>query len=240
MIVLGAGKGKTNVKTPGADCFYLKCSTDQRIEIGLMSLSSTSNQQGFGVTMDNSGTLLNSIVIRDVDFKDSFRRSRTGRSATAPGSASVRDVHFGTAKFPPGIRVFKIHEPAGLWQCSFTGLGHRSVYGGRRLYLHARPDAWEFYLSDTDGPCNAMFRHNQININHSGGWTESGHDMHGNNDGGRENAFRNGYGIVMHHNVFTLQGGAQLDKLADIRGGVGTLVFQNTVTGSSFRRACET
>jgi hypothetical protein len=37
----------------------------------------------------------------------------------------------------------------------------------------------------------------------------------------------------MHDNTFTVQGGAQIDKLADIRGGVGTLVFQNTVTGSS-------
>jgi hypothetical protein len=167
VIVLGAGKGKTNVKTPGADCFYLKCSTDQRIEIGLMSLSSTANQQGFGITMDNSGTLLTQIVIRDVDFKGFFSAFQNGTVGNSAGFGVCARCTFWDCKIPTRNKGFlKSMSQQACGNIPSPAWGTASYMVVEDCIYTLDQDAWEFYLSDTDGPCNAMFRHNQININH--------------------------------------------------------------------------
>jgi hypothetical protein len=235
VIVLGAGQGKTNITVAnGGSGFYLKCPIDARIEIGLLSLTSGSNQQGFGITMDNSGTLLNSIVIRDIDFKGFYSAYQNGTVANSAGFGVCARCKFWNCKIPTRHKGFlKSLSASAVGNVPSPAWGTAAYMVVEDCHYVLDQDAWEFYLADTDGPMNVIFRFTTVDITHSSGWTESGWDEHGNNDGGNENACRNGYGTIAHDNVFNVSGGAQVDKLADIRGGVGNLIFNNTVTGSS-------
>jgi hypothetical protein len=85
------------------------------------------------------------------------------------------------------------------------------------------------YIGDTEYPMNYMVRHCTFNINRGGTIQVDGYDLHG-NDGGAE---INSLGMVIHDNTFNYTGASVGAKLADIRGGVGSLVYNNTITGQT-------
>jgi hypothetical protein len=84
------------------------------------------------------------------------------------------------------------------------------------------------YMGDTDSPMNYMVRHCTFNIDRSATITADGFDMHG-NDGTAVNSL----GLVIDDNTFNYTGNNVVNpcRLVDIRGGVGSLVYNNTATG---------
>ena len=75
-----------------------------------------------------------------------------------------------------------------------------------------------------------MVRHCTMNVGRAAGSIEvDGYDMHGN-----YGPYLNNFGFIIHDNVWNYSGGNSVGvKLADIRGGVGSLIFNNTIYGQS-------
>jgi hypothetical protein len=82
------------------------------------------------------------------------------------------------------------------------------------------------YMGDTEYPMNYMVRYCTFNINRIGVIAADGYDLHG-DSGWAIDAL----GVVIHDNTFNYTGLSVGAKLADIRGGVGSLVYNNTITG---------
>jgi len=89
-------------------------------------------------------------------------------------------------------------------------------------------------MGDTEYPSNYMVRHCTFNINRASTVTTDGFDMHGSgNTQNPSSSATNNFGPVIHDNVWNYTGNVSVspNKLADIRGGVGSLVYNNTGTG---------
>jgi hypothetical protein len=86
----------------------------------------------------------------------------------------------------------------------------------------------DVYMMDTEYPANYMVRYCKFTINRSAAVTVDGFDMHGNSASSLD-----GLGIVIYKNTFTYTGNNTVNpcRLVDIRGGVGSLVYSNTVAG---------
>lgn len=86
------------------------------------------------------------------------------------------------------------------------------------------------YLSDTEYPANYVWRHNTIHLHRSNATSVDGHDMHG--ETGDANVLEK-MGMVIYKNDYHITGNTTVNpmKLADVRGGVGSLVYSNRIFG---------
>lgn len=85
------------------------------------------------------------------------------------------------------------------------------------------------YVADTEGPATYTLRHNTIDMNRTIAATLEGCDMH---NIPQENFVFN-VGIKEYKNTFNVTGSTTVNptRYANIRGGGGSLVYSNTVTG---------
>jgi len=83
------------------------------------------------------------------------------------------------------------------------------------------------YFGDTEYPAAYTIRYCKFDVSRNTGDGYDGYDMHG--SGGT--AAVNPVGIQIYGNTFNYSGTTSGFKLADIRGGVGSLVYSNTING---------
>jgi alpha-tubulin suppressor-like RCC1 family protein len=95
-------------------------------------------------------------------------------------------------------------------------------------YLSIDHNVEQFYFGDTDFPSSYTVRHCTFDIRRDDGTAYQGFDMHGTGGDAKENRV----GLQLYNNVINYRydspGSGSFD-LADIRGGVGSLVYNNTV-----------
>jgi hypothetical protein len=96
----------------------------------------------------------------------------------------------------------------------------------RVQYVEANSWGYDF---DTEFPANYMIRHSTFDVARSGSSFWQLADMHGDSTGAL-----NDLGVVINNNTINLTGNVSGGfRLADIRGGIRSLVFENVVNGGS-------
>ena len=235
--LVGAGQGTTTIfnstsassglETP---VFSVSLNQDQRLEISGFWVSASTPHRSNGINLYAGSILPTQIVIHDCTFKEcSFGiMNGTGESGACFGvvynctfwncritcrNSGFRDQAamkgFATPPFPLGSPNYMVYEDDTINFTDWTG----GPQGAN-------------YLGDTEYPFNYIVRFCSFSIARNGAITVDGYDQHGNY--GRA---LNDFGMIIHDNTFNYSGSSVGVKLADIRGGVNTLVFNNTIKG---------
>jgi hypothetical protein len=226
--------------------FVVSPSSDQRTEIyGIYFASQGQETAANGsdaIAIYPNGVLPNQIVIHDCTF-DSF------------SFGILNDSAFGVVYYCTFINCKINHRNSGFYNAAalygtfipVPAWGTRQymvyedcdhLFGNYGLYPYAT--GWtggplgSNYMADTEFPMNYIVRQCTFTINRLGTVQVDGFDMHGSGNAQTPTAAAcNNYGFVIHDNVFNYTGSSAGAKLADIRGGVGSLIYNNIIHGQN-------
>jgi len=247
IIIKGAGSGSsvitnTTHATSGLEtpCFVVSLHVDQRFEISGFHLAGIyiGNACSNGITLVSGSVLATQIVIHDIVFDGFSFGVQNGNNGNAIGFGVVYNCTFLNCRitcrnsgFYKAANLRGSNVPSPAW-----GTAHYMVYEDNSIQFTKWTGGFQGanYMGDTEYPMNYMVRHCTFNINRHGSIEVDGYDMHGSGSAQiPSSAATNGFGFVIHDNVFNYTGGSVGAKLADIRGGVGALIYNNTIHGQN-------
>jgi hypothetical protein len=228
--------------------FVISYALDQRFEISKIRFVGaynplSSNNGACALELDQNGTLVTQICIHDCYF-DSFAFAiKNGDNGNMLGFGCCWNCTFHNCKIPHRVSGFgnitgaflpasRPTIPVPAWGTAYYFVFEDCIYD----FVNWAPYNGASYLGDTEYPANYMVRKCTANIGRAAGAQEiDGFDMHGSgNSPVPTNALVNGYGIIVHDNVFNYSGGTSVGaKLIDIRGGVGCLCWNNAMHGQN-------
>jgi hypothetical protein len=238
----GAGQEGTNSTTlfnttsasSGLETPIFQCSldVDQRLEISNFWFSAKTAHKSNGINLSPGKVLPTKIVIHDCTFKDASFAIMNGTGSAGACFGVVYHCTFWNCRVMARNSGF-------LNEAALHGFANGPYPLGSAHYMVFEDDTINFtdwtggpqggnYMADTEYPFNYMVRHCNFSVQRSGAVTCDGFDMHGN-----YGYALNGFGMVIHDNALSYAGPSVGVKLADIRGGVGTLVYNNRITGQS-------
>ena len=257
IVILGAGpfaSGHTSVAqtltnitnsthaTSGNEtaCFSCSLDVDQRLEIGGIHMIGNyiGNTNSNGIQLIAGAVLASKLVIHDCTFDGQSFGIQNGNNGNSIAWGVIYLNTFNNVRVTSRNAGFAhgttdLHGstiPAPAW-----GTAYYMVYEDNTINFvnwNGGPLGAN-YMGDTEYPFNYIVRFCKFNVNRvAGASTEvDGYDMHGNGDYAQA---LNGFGMIIHDNVFNYSGGSSTGvKLADVRGGVGSVIFNNSVTGQA-------
>lgn len=241
LVIVGAGQGSTVITntthaTSGLEtpCFYIHINVNERVEISALKLIGTySGGSGSnGINIVCGSVLAKQIVIHDVTFEGFSFGVYNGNNGNGVLAGVVYNCTFNNVRTTCRNSGFNtigdlhgVIVPSPAW-----GTDNYVVYEDNTINFTnwtGGPQGSN-YMGDTEYPMNYVVRYCTFNINRTGAIQVDGYDMHGN-----IGTHPNGFGFIIHDNVFWYTGSSVGAKLADIRGGVGSLIFNNRIHGQN-------
>jgi hypothetical protein len=208
---------------------------DERLEISGMRLIADVMNRSNAINMTAGSILATKIVIHDITFDNFSFGIMNGTNGNAIGFGVVYNCTFNNNRvttrnsgFVNTAALKGVIIPSPAWGTNYYMVYEDNVINFTNWY--GGPQGAN-YLGDTEYPMNYIVRHCTMNVNRAAGQAigVDGYDMHGN-----YGTYLNGFGFIIHDNVWNYSGGTSVGvKLADIRGGVGSLIFNNTIYGQS-------
>jgi hypothetical protein len=227
--IFNTTSASSGLETPVFEC---SLDVDQRLEISNFWFTAQSAHKSNGINLLPGKILPTKIVIHDCTFKNASFAVMNGTGSSGACFGVVYNCTFWNCRIVARNSGF-------LNESALHGSPNGPHPLGSANYMVFEDDTINFtdwtggpqganYIADTEYPMNYMFRHCTFSVQRQGAVTVDGWDMHGN-----YGYALNGFGMVLHDNNFSYSGSSVGVKLADIRGGVGTLVYNNKIEGQS-------
>jgi hypothetical protein len=237
----------TNIKntthaTSGREtaCFSCSLDVDQRLEISGIHMIGNylGNTNSNGIQLFAGKVLGSQVVIHDCTFDGQSFGIQNGYNGN---SIAWGVIYLNTFN---NVRVTSRNAGFAHGTADLHGATIPAPAWGTAYYMVYEDNTINFvnwnggplganYMGDTEYPMNYIVRFCHFNINRVPGVSTEvdGYDMHGNGDYAQA---LNSFGMIIHDNVFKISGGSSTGiKLADVRGGLGSVVFNNSIVGQS-------
>jgi hypothetical protein len=257
LIIVGAGSTQTVINnntnnSSGLEVplFQVTIGADKLMDISGLYLQSAGGATLYrcnGINMYGSTVLANQIKIHDCVFDSLSFAISNGQNGNPLGFGVCYNCTFinnrittRNAGFYNQAALYSASIPSPAWGSTqymcyedntiqFGNFGHYPQAGG----WTGGPQGANL-IADTEYPMNFMYRKNTFTVNRSGAVGVDAFDMHGSGNAQNPAApASNNYGMVIRDNVWNYTGSSVGVKLADIRGGVGALIYNNIIHGQN-------